>query len=470
MNGSQRNTHEWNAPKPHTGQYHTDPLSLSNISTLAEYLHMSRQTLRSQSRDFIVILLRSSARDSFSEIETNIERRYPRIAESIRAVVRDATNMSGINSSEELLELVRNTCKNEIQSGLDKGFSKLMEEFRTQTRDSQLGIAQSSTENAPQNVGIVEVTEEFTARNRSLEGEVQRLKDTLEQTKQAVARQLRDNEAKTTKLRKIIIENGLDNDGPIDQEVENTFSTLSHNIFKFVKNHCTNETARNPSWYRKVPSDVQNWWVVRQIANCLYIHLFAPGRSYFGFLDPHDDNLLATFHMSLEKDVKVPAQEMLDWRIRTCQLSKYSNPSTRLSESKCEELVSLLYQRLEPFWHHSSSDMRKKFKDIRLSLADLCQQAFRIVMLFRRAKTEYRWLQMDREMFRDPILLEEQVEVQASAGFTSFENAQRVEEGFKTVFGEVIKGDGPSGRVKESWQILRKCSVLLLGPGHVCTR
>jgi hypothetical protein len=159
------------------------------------------------------------------------------------------------------------------------------------------------------------------AKNQSLEDEVQRLKDVLEKTKQAVARQLRDNEAKTMKLRKIIIENGLDNDSPIDQEVENTFSTLSHNIFVFVKTHCTNETSKNPVWYRKVPSDVQNWWVVRQIATRLYFDLFAPEQPYFGFLDAQDDLLLATFHANLTKDIKGMLGDLSSFWMLTLLLS-----------------------------------------------------------------------------------------------------------------------------------------------------
>jgi hypothetical protein len=141
-----------------------------------------------------------------------------------------------------------------------------------------------------------------------------------------------------------------------------------------------------------------------------------------------------------------------------------------LSESRCEERVLGLFELLDPFWHYTSSELKRKSGDIKLSLADLYQQTFRIVMLFRRAKTEYRWLQMDRGDFRDPLLLEDQVEVEASAGYKSFVDAQKVDKGFRTVFGEVIKGDGPSGRVKESWQILRKCSVVLLGPAHVSDR
>jgi hypothetical protein len=119
-------------------------LSLSNVSALA-CKYMNHPTPRTRSRDLIVILLRGSVEDFVAEIETGSERRYPRITESIRAVLENVTSMSGSNPTEDLLTLIKTTCKDEIQTGFDKGFAKLIGDIKTEIRDLQPANAVSRT-------------------------------------------------------------------------------------------------------------------------------------------------------------------------------------------------------------------------------------------------------------------------------------------------------------------------------------
>ena len=143
-------------------------------------------------------------------------------------------------------------------------------------------------------------------------------------------------------------------------------------------------------------------------------------------------------------------------------MSKLFDPQGRIAEFHCEKLASDLYRKLAPYWHYDSSELRKKSIEIKPGLEDIFQQAFRISMLFRRAKVEYRWLHKDRGEFSRSLAIDEVEEV-ATAGFKNFAQAVQAHNDYKTVFGEVVKGDNASGRVTEGSQLLRKCMVLL-GP------
>ena len=130
-----------------------------------------------------------------------------------------------------------------------------------------------------------------------------------------------------------------------------------------------------------------------------------------------------------------------------------------MDDRLCAELVVEMCERLGPFWHYGNVELKKRMTEIKHSLTELYQQAYIAVMLIRRAKIEYRWVQLDRDKIRSQPLTDDEFEVMASTGVYT-----RREDGGKdivTVFGEVIKADGPSGRVSESWQLLRKCSVML---------
>ena len=139
---------------------------------------------------------------------------------------------------------------------------------------------------------------ELAAKNKRLEDEVKQLEQTLAQTTEIARRSIAENQAKASKLHKIIINSGLEDAGPIDEEVERVFSALSHGLFSFVKKHCTNENGKK--WYSRLPSDAKNWYVVKIMASRIWRELFDPERLYFGFLSQSLNKDLARVEESLQ--------------------------------------------------------------------------------------------------------------------------------------------------------------------------
>ena len=144
----------------------------------------------------------------------------------------------------------------------------------------------------------------LSAKNTSLEEEVGRLTKRLEQTQQAAAQMVREADMRArdtaTKLHKIIIESGLSDSGPTDDEVEKAFSHLYHTIFHFVMKYCQYHGSRK-GVYGGLPPEAKNLWVVGFIATRIYVDLFAPDVKIFGF-GPEDDSHLAKFEDGLLRD------------------------------------------------------------------------------------------------------------------------------------------------------------------------
>lgn len=132
------------------------------------------------------------------------------------------------------------------------------------------------------------------AKNKSLEDEVRRLKETLEQTKQVAKQRILEAESKAkenaAKLHKIIIESGLGDSGPTDDDVEKACSHLAHIIFQFVMKHCTDHaSSRKP--YSFLPPEAKNAYVAHVIANWIYDDLFEPDRKIYGLVPGDDEHL-----------------------------------------------------------------------------------------------------------------------------------------------------------------------------------
>jgi hypothetical protein len=132
----------------------------------------------------------------------------------------------------------------------------------------------------------------LSAKNRSLQEEVDRLNQKAEQTQRAATKMVREAETKAKetamKLHKIILDSGLDESGPTDDDVEKEFGRLYHSIFQFVMKFCQNHES-SKGIYGKLAPEAKNLWVVRWIANRLYNDLFDPDVKNFGFgdLDKH---------------------------------------------------------------------------------------------------------------------------------------------------------------------------------------
>lgn len=133
----------------------------------------------------------------------------------------------------------------------------------------------------------------------------------------------------------------------------------------------------------------------------------------------------------------VDLSEIVEWRVKTCQMSKNLNQEQQehLMGAAFKNTAEALYLELMP-----SSELEIRSSQIKTALEELLQQAYRIAILFRRSNLEYRWLQKGGHCFR-----------------------RLVPGDVQAVFGEVIKGSGTSGRIENGSHLLRQC-VVLLGP------
>jgi hypothetical protein len=134
--------------------------------------------------------------------------------------------------------------------------------------------------------------ETLSVKNMSLQEEVKRLQNHADQTQRAAAQMVKEAEMRARenamKLHKIILDSGLGESGPTDDEVEKEFGKLYHLIFQFVMKFCQNHESTR-GIYSKLMPEAKNLWVVRWISIRLYNDLFAPEVRNFGFfdLDPH---------------------------------------------------------------------------------------------------------------------------------------------------------------------------------------
>jgi len=139
----------------------------------------------------------------------------------------------------------------------------------------------------------------------SLEDENQRLKKELEESKLASDRKVLQSEEKVKKLHRIILDNGLGDMAPIDEEVERLFSQLRHCILQFVKKHCTRHDFRR-NGYATPSAEVKDFLAMTTIADALHGRYFAPETPLFGF-GPANDATLAHFMASLPESSKSKA-------------------------------------------------------------------------------------------------------------------------------------------------------------------
>jgi hypothetical protein len=131
---------------------------------------------------------------------------------------------------------------------------------------------------------------------------VARLTEEVERTQQLAARAMKeaDRKAKDTaiKLHKIILDSGLSEAGPTDDEVEKAFSRLYHAIFQFVMKHCQHHASRKGVYGELKSCEAKKLWVVSFIASRIYLELFSPEVKGFGF-GPETDRQLAVLEEGL---------------------------------------------------------------------------------------------------------------------------------------------------------------------------
>ncbi|KAF2830479.1 hypothetical protein CC86DRAFT_434280 [Ophiobolus disseminans] len=358
----------------------------------------------------------------------------------------------------DLAGLVRTACKEELQIGCEKIVksvsASIKKELHTFPHNDNSPVLEQANDERQQELDLLR------ARNESLEAEVDRLTKGLEQIKKATTQRVKEADMKATKLHKIILDTGLGVSGPTDDEVKKAFSNLYHTIFQFVMKHCQVHASQNGVYGKLSTAEAKNAFVIGAIATCVYSELFAPEVKSFGF-GSDDDRQLAIVEDSLIKDGGVPNQDIVDWRVRTCRLSKKFNPEGRKVELQCEKLAFALYKKLAgvPYFRYSTSELRAKSAEIKVDLRTIFLEAFHTSMLFRRAEVEYRWLQDDSDE-NGRLLEKDNIQAVATTGYNNIAEAKG---DFRVIFGEVIKADNTSGGVAQGAHVLRGCMVLL-GP------
>jgi hypothetical protein len=143
--------------------------------------------------------------------------------------------------------------------------------------------------------------QELQSKNRSLEDERKRLEKAAKETNQAAAQRIREAELKTKRLHKIILESGLNQIVPIDEEVQTAFNQLQNRILQLVKKYCTKHDGSKSKLYESLSLEYKDLYVRGFIASKLWEEYFADDARLFGF-DSVTDGQLATFESNVEKE------------------------------------------------------------------------------------------------------------------------------------------------------------------------
>ena len=166
--------------------------------------------------------------------------------------------------------------------------------------------------------------------------------------------------------------------------------------------------------------------------------------------------------------VAVPKSEIIDWRVRTCQLSRLSSQHEAIIDSECIVLAQDLAPDLVMLHQVLPRPLRSKNAckegDARTELETIYRQAFKTCLLIRCSKAEFIWNQKDvRER---PLKTEEVLCVAKAAypGYETFDAAVRAGNDYRPVFGEVVKRTGAWAHDGARLIHLRECEVIL-GPG-----
>jgi len=116
-----------------------------------------------------------------------------------------------------------------------------------------------------------------------------------------MGQKLRTANTKTKKLHKLILDAGMRQSGPNDEDIQKRFSKLRFQILQLVKKYCTNHNATpKERAYSCLNDEAKDFWVMAVISRALYDHCFEPKVRHFGF-DSDADQSLHNFFTSMEK-------------------------------------------------------------------------------------------------------------------------------------------------------------------------
>ncbi|KAI9661678.1 MAG: hypothetical protein M1821_008916 [Bathelium mastoideum] len=340
-----------------------------------------------------------------------------------------------------IARMVGEQIKLQLETDLPKWQSWMMQHLKDQLVNNafalgqQAGCARVTALEGELNEKVHEINK-LEAENNSLMGHRRR----LEQEVIDWRKKTQSNKAKAIKLQNILLEQGLGEEPPADDQVVRMFSQLRQRILQLIKTQCLKQDAEIPV-YQQLPMDIKDWWVMKTVCDVLYDHFFSPTVMLFGFENGYDD-ALAYFEAHVAEDGKVPPLDLVEWRIRSVQLAKfYHNHDQADSRSTLSaEAVEALFDVLKPFMCNTTdaNEARRLEQEQGVVLGDICAQAFQIALLFRATKTQYVWSQTGAQ---DANMA--QLEILGTWGLTSSEECAET----LTIFGTVMKGGGPHERV-----------------------
>ncbi|KAF2102250.1 hypothetical protein NA57DRAFT_73681 [Rhizodiscina lignyota] len=294
-------------------------------------------------------------------------------------------------------------------------------------------------------------TKQLVSQIGSLEQEIGQLKEQLDQARRDAAGKDKENR----KLHKIIISNKMSGEGPTDAEIENSFGQLVHSIFQVINRICDEIEVKDDGSI-PLPVDMRAWWIMGMVSDFLYDRLFSPEALLFGF-DRDTDTLLGVFENFMSNSSKVSYEERVNWRMKTAELSRRYDLDGKCALDMAAAMVHPLHEQLAPFIYPDEVSSRACEASVQVEVCKICEQAYKVALLFRRAKTEFAWMQKTVNVLEGC-----HIRVYSSEGLKSFAEAKEVNQ-IRVVFGALAKGYGKSGRLKEGFKVLRRGDVLL-GP------
>jgi len=312
--------------------------------------------------------------------------------------------------------------------------------------------------------------------NAAFDAELSTLRHKLqdaERERDLANQKLRETEFKANQLHKLILKSGLGSSGPTDEEIQKRFSALRHDIFQFVKRYCTNPNVRpKDSAYSGLSSEAKDFWAMGLISRGLHAMFFKEGNVMFG-LDRGGNDWLNHFYLHMSKSQSgehdfnsklfsfltlliVPTDEMREWRARTSIIGKAWDHEKRYRQERAEDAHTNIWRKITSYMpSNRPSFLSQPADEAKSDLVAICLQAHDLAQMFDCTTIEYRWNQGE-----DVDLEPSRVKTVGSAGYHHFVDKPG---GFKIVFGGVVKGGGPSGRLAEETVHLTETEVLL-GP------
>ncbi|KAI9708889.1 MAG: hypothetical protein M1812_007852 [Candelaria pacifica] len=239
-------------------------------------------------------------------------------------------------------------------------------------------------------------------RSGLLESENLRLGQ-VESEKNEAIQKLKESEQKVRRLHKIIVESGVGDKGPTEDEIIGKFRELNQAIMHIShKYYSTVEiptidinTIGSRSWrafYGIIVGPISNvnktLWFRSMVANVIHRYLFHSGNPIFGFGsgNSHEDieECMKAFEKELIDSKKVAMDDIVEWRSRTVSAGRLLGQRPACYNELCNKL-----------WGHivnfSYRFTKEEVDSLNTSVDDIARKAVDLSLLLRGSKMGYSW-------------------------------------------------------------------------------